>query len=402
MKTNRLYLDDSYLIECDTVVLACEQAGDLWRVALKESVLFPEGGGQPPDKGLIDGIEVVDVQEEAETVWHTVKAPLEVGKAVHVQIDWDRRFDHMQQHTGEHLLSFCAHKMFEAKNVGFHMSGAYCTIDLDLPLSAEQIVQMEEETNRLVMKNLPVTLQYVTQEVLDELTLRKKAKEIEGVIRIVWIKDADSCTCCGTHCVATGEVGPVIVTAVEKHKEGVRITFLCGMRAYQHMRKVQDALDKIARRFSTSAFEAVDAVAKLQDEYNLVKHEIKRQDAKLAAYIGAELLSGAKTMKRGSAVVRLVNDLSPKQLKPLSQTLCANKGMHAVLFAKDGEYVQYVVACAKDAALDAGEICQVVNATLDGKGGGRGGLAQGRAPMKKGISEAVDQIEAYLCARLKG
>ncbi len=402
MKTERLYLDNSYLTECNATVLACEPADGRWRAALDRSVLFPEGGGQPPDTGLIDGIRVTDVQEEGETVWHTLEAPVEKGKSVRVEVDWARRFDHMQQHTGEHLLSFCAHKLFGAKNVGFHMSAAYCTIDLDLPLTAEQIAQMEEETNRIVMKNPPVTLQYVTEEELNALTLRKKAKEIEGVIRIVWIEDADSCTCCGTHCASAGEVGPVVVTAAEKHKEGVRLTFLCGMRAYRHMRKTQDALDKIARRFSTGALEAPEAVVKLQDEYNEAKHELKMQEIKLAAYIAAELTAGAKVMRRGSVVVRLMEDVAPKQLKPLSQKLLTRENMHAVLFARDGEYVQYVVACAKGAALDAGEICQAVNASLNGKGGGRGELAQGRAPAGTGLSEAIAQIETYLCARLKG
>ncbi len=399
--TQKLYLDDSYLTAVQAQVIACTPVASGFDVELSQTVLFPTGGGQPHDTGSINGVDVVDVTEDGERVLHRTAEPIPVGSAAEVTLTWSRRFDHMQQHSGEHILSFAAKELFGAVNVGFHMAATYCTIDLNKPLTDEEIEQLERRTNELIYQNLPVTLTYVEAEELSGMELRKTATGLTGMVRIVAMPGGDSCTCCGTHVNATGEIGLVKVTAHEHYKGGERLTFACGARALTHAQAQQRIVDAFARSFSCKPEDAPEALNKLQQEAANVKRENKALYAKVSGYLAGELVKNAAAIGKRRLIVRLVTELPGAQLRPLALKLCEQPGMLTLLLAAENEQLQYVIACHADAGLDMGELAQVVNTALVGRGGGRGTLAQGSAKDTPAARDALEGLERYLGQRLK-
>ncbi len=398
--TQKLFLDDSYITRCEAQVVCCVKTQDGYDVELTQTALFPTGGGQPHDTGTIGGANVLDVTEEGERVLHRVDAPLEAGAQVTVEVFWPRRFDHMQQHSGEHLLSFAAKELYGAKNVGFHMAASYCTVDLDVPLCAQDVIKLEQRTNELITANLPVELTYVEAEELEGMELRKRAAGLTGTVRIVSMPGGDSCTCCGTHVKQTGEIGALKITANEHYKGGERLTFACGGRALTHAQRMQGVVDGLARVFSCKAEDVLAAVDKLQQEYAATKRELKSAQAKLSGYIAAELLSGAQTVKKRRLVARFLPDYPAAQLRALALTLCEGGNTLALLFAKNGDSANYVLCCSEGLGLDMGELAQAVNAATSGRGGGRGTLAQGSAKLDASLSDTVSQLARYLSQRL--
>ncbi len=399
--TQKLYLNDSYLARIQARVTACTPAADGFDVELDETVLFPTGGGQPHDTGSIGGIAVTDVVEDGERVLHHTAEPVAIGVAVEVMVNWPRRFDHMQQHSGEHILSFAAKELFDATNVGFHMAAAYCTLDLDKALSPEDVARLERRTNELVYANLPITLTYVEAEELDKLHLRKVAAGLTGTVRIVAMPGGDSCTCCGTHVRATGEIGLVKVTAHEHYKGGERLAFSCGARALTYVQEQQRIVDTFARSFSCKAEDAGDALTKLQQEANALRRENKALYQKVSGYLAAALSKEAAVVGRRRLIVRLVEELPGTQLRPLALKLCEENGTLALLLAAENGQIQYVLAASATVGLDMGELAQVVNTALSGRGGGRGTLAQGSAKDTPAAREAISGIQNYLTQRLK-
>lgn len=399
--TEKLYLNDSYLTLVQAQVIACTPMDGGFDVELDKTVLFPTGGGQPYDTGRIGGVSVLDVTEDGERVLHRTAEPIPVGCAVEVSVDWPRRFDHMQQHSGEHILSFAAKELFEAANVGFHMAAAYCTIDLNKPLTHEDVEALERRTNELIYANLPVTLTYVEAEELSNMQLRKVATGLAGTVRIVAMPGGDSCTCCGTHVNATGEIGMVKVTAHEHYKGGERLTFACGARALIHAQAQQRIVDAIARSFSCKPEDALDALLKLQQETANAKRENKALYAKVSGYLADEFLKNASAIGKRRLIVRLVEELPAAQLRPLALKLCEEPNMLALLLAAENEQLQYVLASNANVGLDMGELAQAVNTALNGRGGGRGTLAQGSAKNTPAARDAIEGLERYLSQRLK-
>ena len=230
--TERLYLLDSMLSLFDATVTACEPDRSGYRIELDQSAFFPNKGGQPCDVGTLNGIAITDVSEQGERLWHYAKQAIPVGAAVHGELDFKRRFDIMQQHTGEHLLSYCAWHLFGAQNVGFHCALDYATLDLDKPVGHDGITEIENLANRLAAENAAVTATiYESEEDLKGIPLRKHAEGLTAPIRIVTIEGSDACTCCAPHVKRTGEIGQLKIIEAIPYKGGTRCTFLCGMRA---------------------------------------------------------------------------------------------------------------------------------------------------------------------------
>ena len=399
--TRKLYLDDSYLTAVQARVTACAPVEDGFDVELDQTVLFPTGGGQPHDTGSIGSVAVTDVMEDGERVLHRTAEPLPVGSEVTVSVYWPRRFDHMQQHSGEHILSFAAKELFGAVNVGFHMAATYCTVDLNQPLTHEDVERLEQRTNELVYANLPVSLTYVEAEELSGMELRKAAAGLVGTVRIVAMPGGDSCTCCGTHVKATGEIGLVKVTAHEHYKGGERLTFACGARALNHAQAQQRIVDGFARSFSCKPEDAQEALIKLQQEAATLRRDNKALYAKISGYLADELSKSASPIGKRRLVVRRIAELPASQLRPLALKLCEESGMLALLLAAEQEQLQYVLACHAGVGLDMGELAQAVNTALNGRGGGRGTLAQGSAKDTPAARDAIEGLERYLGQRLK-
>ena len=399
--TLKLYDQNSHQTQATARVAACTPVEGGFDVLLDQTVLFPEGGGQPCDTGWIGEARALACREDHGDVIHKTDRALAVGETVSVRLDWARRFDFMQQHTGEHLLSFAFYKLFEAANFGFHLALDYATIDFDKPLSREQIAEAELLANSYVWRNLPVkTAFYDSEEDVKSLPLRKHAEGLTAPIRIVSIEDADMCTCCAPHCALTGEIGSIFVLDAAGYKGGTRVTFLCGERALKRHRAEHDDLDAIARRFSASRENAVSAVAKLSDEYGALKKRERELAKELNGFLSNELRSNAKQAGKFRVAVRLFSGMDAGRLKDLAQC-AAEPGMLAVLFSQVDGKLSYVLASGEKFPLDVGELIPAVNAATGGKGGGRGTLAQGMAQSDSGAEETVKQVEDYLVRRLK-
>ena len=278
METKKLYYDDVYCRAFTARVTGCVQEKKTWLVTLDQTAFYPEGGGQPADHGTLtlpDGarLTVTDVHEQGGVIWHRVDALPDTaapGTAVTGRIDWAWRFDKMQQHTGEHILSGILHQMFGAENVGFHIGSDAVRMDTSVPVSAEGLREAELAANRIVWQNVPVLITYPTREELARMTYRSK-KEIEGQVRIVTIPGADVCACCGTHTAATGAVGQIKILAAENYKGGVRLSIVCGERALLAAQAMRQRQADIGALLSAKPSETAHAVHRVYDEYTALK-----------------------------------------------------------------------------------------------------------------------------------
>lgn len=400
--TKKVYYDDTWLDHCQATVLECESDGDHgYKVLLDQTVIFPEGGGQPSDTGRIGKESVTQAQEEGELIWHSTRSPFQRGEAVEVFTDMQRRRDHTQQHTGEHIVSGLASRLFGAKNVGFHMAESYATIDLDTALNEEQLKTLEEEANKAVQENLPIRYEFVNADKLGDYTLRKQAKGLEGEVRIVYVGDVDSCTCCGTHCVSSGEVGYIKISAWQNYKGGVRLWFLCGMRAVKYAAAQQGVIEELARRYSVKQEDLKSAVEKQGNELATLKYELKNRTDRLFSYQAEEAFSASESVNGLKLVIEKLTNCGMPDLKLFADKLLKMGGCIAILFSENGDLLQYQLAASKGIKLSMRELCTVINGLTGGKGGGKDDFAQGSAKAQSGFDETLQQLKTYLLSKMK-
>ena len=400
-KTEKLYYENPEQLSCTAVVLDCAEKDGAYSVVLDHTCFFPEGGGQASDTGTIDDIPVTDVREHDDILYHIIDKPLEVGKTVELIVNAKRRKDHCQQHTGEHMISGLAKTLFGAQNVGFHMAETYSTLDLDTFLDDEQLLTLERAVNEKVAENRRIYTEQVTADGLSKLNLRKKTERLEqraDVFRIVYIDGVDSCTCCGSHCALTGEVGVVKFTAWQKYKGGIRIWFLCGERALCDYEQKQDIITRLARRFSTSQDELTECVIRQGDENNALKSKLKQKTTQLCALRAEKLLAEAQEVNGTKVVIICDEGADMFELKTLSDMLIETEKVIAILFSYADGTAIYTAATSKDAPLRANELIKTVNALLNGKGGGRPDFAQGSGKVGSmtQVREAAEALRAYL------
>ena len=375
LPTERFYQADAYRTEAPALIAAVqplEGGGGL--VAMTGTVFYPEGGGQPADRGTLtlpDGqvMQVTDVHEKAGIIWHTVSALVpeaKEGTPVHQQIDWDWRFDKMQQHTGEHILSGTLHRLFGAENVGFHIGSEAVRMDTSVPISPEGLRQAELEANRFVWRDLPVQITYPSREELAHMTYRSK-KEIEGQVRIVTIPGADACACCGTHTASTGQVGLIKILAAEHYKGGMRLAVVCGGRALAEVQAMQERQSAIVAELSAKPTETTNAVRRVHDELTALKFAQYGLCGQLF-----EALAGAVSPHEDA--IRLVPGLDPDGLHRLAVRLTeATDGLCAAL-TPTNKGCGYCLARREG---DVRSLTKALNAACGGRGGGKPGICQG-------------------------
>lgn len=261
----KLFYQDTHIIDFEAIVTDCrkDSASDGYYIILDRTAFFPEEGGQTADKGTINGRDVLDVQIRQNIIYHLMADPLPVGSTIMGHVDWNRRFDFMQQHSGEHILSGLIHKHYGFQNVGFHLSDREVTMDLDGQISFELLREIEAEANRIIWANIPVNAYFPSKETLASLTYRSKI-EIEGDIRIVEIPGVDVCACCAPHVSSTGEIGIIKINSVQSHRGGVRLSILCGQRALRDYTTKQETVGALSNLLSTGQERLTDAVNKLR------------------------------------------------------------------------------------------------------------------------------------------
>lgn len=368
--TKRLYYESAYHTEWETRIIGIRNKEDGLYVMLEESAFYPHGGGQPCDVGTIGGIPVLDVVGEGGDLLHKVERRPE-QETVICRLDWDRRFDHMQQHSGQHLLSAVCLQLFEAPTVSFHLGDDSCTIDVAVPeLSADQLACIEREVNRQIYRNRKITGYFVTEAELSRLTLVKPAA-VTDRIRIVEINGVEYNACGGTHVSSTGEIGMIKLLKGERMKGNTRIYFLCGGRALEEFRSCLGILGVLASKFNTGREGITDRFEKWETEHRALQTELARLKMENEEYMIRELLrENAGTVM----IARSYEDKSLKELQSLAGKLTAEAEV-PVLLASAAEN-KVVLASPAGSGLACGPFMKEHLAAFGGKGGGSGNLAQ--------------------------
>jgi alanyl-tRNA synthetase len=373
--TERLYYQDSRLRAFDATVVRAEARGDGFAVWLDRTAFYPTSGGQPFDKGTLGGALLLDVHDDDEgNVVHVVAGPApSAGATLRGEVEWSRRFDHMQQHTGQHLLSAVIERACGARTISFHLGSDTSTIDIDRELTARQISDVEVSTNDLICRDLPVSIRYVTDEEARALPLRKEPART-GTLRLIDIEGVDLSACGGTHVQRTGELGLVAIVSWERFKGGQRLAFLCGGRAVRQVQQWRDMTQASLRLLSVLPGELPDAIARLQAESKEQKRALAAAQLELAKYEGVALASDAEPMRCGRVVLRVV-DGDGARLKALASAIAAQPDRLAVLISKSSP-VLAVAARSADVATPCHAVIAALVKQFGGKGGGKPDLAQ--------------------------
>ena len=377
--TAKLYETDPYVQTFTATVLVCTPAGEQFAVQLDRTAFYPEGGGQPADHGTLDGAAVTDVHEKNGVIFHNVDRAVEIGKTVSGFIDWARRFDHMQQHSGEHICSGLICGRYGCDNVGFHMGTDIVTIDFNADIPWEELLEIEGQANRYIQEDHPIDIQFHRGAELDAIDYRSK-KPLEGDVRIVAFPGADCCACCGTHVLRSGQVGLVKFLSVQKFREGVRIELLCGQRALDYLSRTWEQAKTIGQHLSVKPVDAAAAVERLEGELSALKMRCAGLEEAVFAGIAAE--------QAGKGNVLLFQPpMKPDSARKLADAVSKACGGLAAVFAGEGSHYAYALGRADGQDISAA--VKALNGALHGRGGGRNGFAQGS------VEAAQSAIEAF-------
>ena len=374
METRKLYYEDAHMQTFCATVLSCQEANGGYQVELDATAFYPEGGGQACDLGTLAHARVLDVQEQGHRIVHLCDAPLEVGTTVEGKIDWDRRFDLMQQHSGEHIVSGLVHQMFGWHNVGFHVGSQTMEIDFDGPISADALHQIETKANQAVWANLPIECWYPSAEALPNTFYRTK-KALPWPVRLVQIPGIDSCACCGTHVKYTGEIGLIKLISCVKFHQGVRITLCCGGRALALLQHIFEENRTVSQLFSAKIEQTGEAAKKAADALAAEKLRANKLQSALFDKIAASY-AGHNNVWRFEA------DLAPGQLRELADKIADQcTGWAAVLGGNENAYSICIVSRQQDV--------KPIGTALGAKGGGKTGFFQGSLPAPREQIEAI-------------
>lgn len=375
MKTQRLYYTDPYLREFDAKLIDTLSHEGKTALVLDQTAFYPTSGGQPHDVGFFGDAQVLDVvdADDGRILHITDRAPSTT--ALHGVIDWSRRFDHMQQHTGQHVLSAAFDHVIGARTESFHLGVEAATIDLSRDLTPVEIVRAEDEANRIVWEDRPVTIRLADPGEAAALTLRKESKR-EGTLRLIEVEDFDLSACGGTHVSRSGAIGIIVIAATERFRGGTRVTFLCGGRALAGYRELRTVVDQSGRTLSVGAGELAASIERLQTGARELRRQTREFQEKLAGQEADALAAGASAV--GSA--RLASGTLPgwdaAGLKTIAARIAERSGHVAVLVGAPAP-APIVVARAADVELDSRVMLRSLVERHGGKGGGRPELAQG-------------------------
>lgn len=365
--TDRLFEHDPYMQTFDAFVTGCEEKNGTYRIRLDRSAFFPEGGGQPGDRGWIDEAYISDTHEKDGDIWHYSNLPFEVGTPVKGKLDWGFRFSNMQNHAGEHIVSGLIHSKFGYDNVGFHMGSEAITLDINGELTIAQVREIEKEANQAIEANVPIIINIPEKAILSTMEYRSK-KEIEGDVRIVEIPGYDLCACCGTHPYRTGEIGMIKILSVQNYKGGVRITMLAGKRAFEDYSQKHESVVQISHLLSAKTGEVSDAVERLLKEIGDLKFNMVQMKREMMA-IKAQNLNVT-----GSSICVLENDLKGNDLREYANLIAGRIERVLALSDVGNNQMRYVLVDGKGQAKFLG---QEIQKLYEGKGGGSPQMVQG-------------------------
>ena len=368
MDTVKLYYENAYTQDFTAVVESCEAVKNGFAVTLDRTAFYPEGGGQPADHGTLGEARVLDVHEKDGVVTHLCDRALPVGAEVSGHIDWARRFDHMQQHSGEHIISGLLCSTFHCDNVGFHMGADVVTIDYNAPITWEQALEVERRANAYIWADHPIRIWYPSAEELAALPYRSK-KALTGAVRITEFPGADRCACCGTHVSSSGQVGLLKLLSCQKFRDGVRLELLCGQRALDCLAAGWEQARQIGQALSVKPQSAFAAVSRLQEELLSLKEKAARLEE-------ADFAHTAAQYRGAGSVLHIAEPLDGDGARRLCDAIVKAAGGRCAVFAgRDGDYRYAVIENGGDLR----QFIKDMNTALHGRGGGRDGFAQGSA-----------------------
>lgn len=367
METQKLYYEDCHTKEFSATVQSCVQTEKGWHVVLDRTAFYPEGGGQACDLGMLGSAQVLDVREEEGQLVHLCREPLMVGTTIAGTIDWDRRLDQMQQHTGEHIVSGIIHKTYGYHNVGFHVGAETVTIDFDGMTPPEALAQIELQANRAVWEDLTVRCWYPDREELPTVPYRTK-KDLPWPVRIVQIPGYDTCACCGVHAQRTGEIGLIKLINCVKFHQGVRIEMVCGARALALLGQIYEQNRQVSQAFSAKLLQTGEAAQKMNETLAAEKYRAAALEKQVFAGIAAQY-------RQKGNVLHFAEDLSAGNVRELADAIAGQCGATAAVFSgSDGEgYSVCLVNKQEDVKALGAEMGKV----LSGRGGGKPGFFQG-------------------------
>lgn len=412
MNEEQGYLKDPYRTGFESMVREAEPLeGGRTGLYLEQTFFYPESGGQPADTGTLNGVEVVDVQESNKGILHIIGGspgkgegtPFGKGDRVEGRIDWERRFDHMQQHSGQHLLSRVFLDDLGMATIGFHLGERTCTIDLDGDeVTAGQAEKAERRVNDIIYSGAPIADRTVSREEYGKIAgggVRSRLPEDAAEVRIVEIEGVDRSTCCGTHVRSTGEIGVVKILKVDRAKGGPRVEFVCGGRALVDYAAKHAEITSLAGLFSTDWRELGRVVGKLVDESKVQRKRLNELESELARQ-GAETLSEPTGSVGGFGIVRHVFESGEAaQLRETASGI-RDKGGMIVLFGIEGPKPSLIFACSKEVPLDMGGILRASAQVMGARGGGGKDFAQGGGGDGSRIGAALDEAERLIKEKL--
>jgi alanyl-tRNA synthetase len=374
--SNRIYYTDAQQTEFDAVVTGTARQNGRTAVTLDTTAFYPLSGGQPCDTGTLGDALVVDVVESDDgEVWHVLDREIAVGSRVHGAIDRARRVDHMQQHTGQHILSAAFDRLSQARTVGFHLGAAVSTLDLAIELPAEAVAAAETEANRIVWEDRPVGIRFVSDTEAAALPLRKEPGR-GGTLRVIDVEGYDMSACGGTHVSRTGGVGMIAVLSAERLRGGLRVEFVCGGRALTFLRTFRDAVTGCVRHVSVAPQELPAALERLQAENKEQRKAVRDLQERLAGYEAEALAGGADVVNGVRQVVQAVDGRDQHTLKSMALAICGAAGFQVALFTTAPPY-NVVLARSKDGKSDCAAVLKALLAAFGGRGGGKPELALG-------------------------
>lgn len=364
--SEKLFYQDSFLQEFTGTVQSCEQDNAGWNVILDRTCFYPEGGGQPADHGILGGVKVLDVREKSGQIVHICDGALPVGASVTGCIDWERRFDHMQQHSGEHIVSGIICARYGCDNVGFHLGKDIVTIDFNHDISPDDLPAIEAQANAFIWSDTPINIRFLSGEALEQAEYRSK-KFIPGEVRLVAFPGADCCACCGTHVNRAGQVGLVKLLSCQKFREGVRMELLCGKRALDYLSGIWEQNLAVSRALSAKPLQTSAAVEHLQGELESIK-------LRCAALETADFARKAQEYAGKGDVVLFEGDMSADSVRRLCDAVLDTCGGRCAVFAGSGNTYKYAVGTREG---DIRPLVKELNSALNGRGGGKPNFAQG-------------------------
>lgn len=387
----KLYYKNPYLTEFVADIIDIIERDNSFHLVLDKTYFYPEGGGQPSDIGYIGSSPISYVYEDGGNIYHITDTKPSRLKEVKCNIDWDKRYDHMQQHLGQHILSAVLVELFNANTIGFHLSQEYSTIDIDKPITDDDFKEAEGLANKIISDNIGVQVLYPTEEELKQLPLRKLPPETDGQIRLIKIGNLDINACCGTHPNSTIEVQLIKLNKWEKHREGMRIEFLCGARAVNDYTLKHKEIRGLANLLSVNESDLLGEVDRINKELKEVNGEVRFLRNQVADFTVEKMVTDADLVNNVKVIKKIYRDVDLKYINTLTSKLLAYPNLIGLFGAENGDKAQLIFVRSRDLnIIRMDELLQDTISLIDGRGGGSPFSAQGGGKNNNNLESCLD------------